>query len=150
MAVTLKLRQALLVDDKVVEGSVLVNQEIDLDDGQQYTVEGKTISDGNGEDILWTSGDGGMDEFTHGFIKSNQDLFVELRTDAGTPEYVLMELKANVLTQIPAKVGGDTTESIDGSSMEDGTDFDDVDQIRVQRNASGGQGDATVALYLFS
>jgi len=150
MAVTLKIRQALIVDGREVEGSTLTSQSISLSSGQQYTVEGKTIADDYGEDVLWATGDGGLDTFTHGFIKSDQDVFVELQTDNATPEYILLEVKANVLTPLPGKAGGDDTESIDGSDLVDGTDYDDVDQIRVQRNAADAQGDATVSLYLFA
>lgn len=150
MAVTLKLRQAINVDGNVVEGNALVDQAITLTTGQQYAVEGKTIADNYGEDVLWATGDGGLDTFTHGFIKSDNPIWVQLRNDdTGAVEYVRMFIPANVLAFLPGKVAGNTTDAFDGAVLVDNTDYADVDQIQVMRDAAEAAGDATVSLYLF-
>lgn len=150
MAIELKFVQALYVGDDLLIGSDTSKQSITLSSGQSYVIQDKTIADNYGEDILWASGDGGLDNYTHGFIYSDQDLIVELKTDNGTPEYVLLEVKANVIASLPAIAGGNTTESIDGAVLVDGTDYDDVVQIRIQRDVADAVGDATVSLFLFA
>lgn len=150
MAIELKFVQALYVGDDLLIGSATSKQSITLSSGQSYVIQDKTIADNYGEDILWASGDGGLDNYTHGFIYSDQDLIVELKTDNGTPEYVLLEVKANVIASLPAIAGGNTTESIDGAVLVDGTDYDDVVQIRIQRDVADAVGDATVSLFLFA
>lgn len=150
MAIELKFVQALYVGDDLLIGSATSKQSITLSSGQSYVIQDKTIADNYGEDILWASGDGGLDNYTHGFIYSDQDLIVELKTDNGTPEYVLLEVKANVIASLPAIAGGNTTESIDGAVLVDGTDYDDVVQISIQRDVADAVGDATVSLFLFA
>lgn len=150
MAHTLKLRQALIVDGQVVLGDKNVDQDITLSTGRAYCSTQVTVADNYGTATLWTTGDGGLTTFTHGFILSDQDLVVELRTDNGTPEYASIFVKANVLTFIPAKTSGNTTETLDGAILVDGTDFDDVDRIEVQRDVADAIGDATVDLWLFA
>lgn len=150
MAITLAVRQALIVDDKVVEGSLESNTSITLASGQSYVVQDKTIADDYGEDVLWATGDGGLDTFTHGFIISNQDIWVQLRNDdTGAAEYVRMYVPANVFTFIPAKIAGNATDAFDGAALEDNTDYADTDQIEVARDVADTTGDAVVSLFLF-
>jgi len=136
-------------DDPIISDR-LTAKTFTTTNGVVLKVTGVTIADAFGEDVLWSKGDGGIDTFSHAFIFSTQELFVELRTDNGTPEYVLIRIPANVFAFLPGVAGGDTTESIDGADLTDGTDFDDVDQIRVQRDEADGEGDATVDLYIFN
>ena len=149
MAVTLKIRQALIVDGLVVEGDLEADVTITLTSGGYFRAH-KLLADNFTADIFWTKGEGGMDTFTHGFVFSNQDVVVELRTDKGTAEFVLLFIRANELTPLAVKVGGNTTESLDGLILVDGTDFDDVDRIEIQRDVADAVGDATVSLYLFN
>jgi len=133
----------------VVEGSSTSNQDLTLSNDQVYYTT-KTIADNYGEDVLWTTGDGGLDTFTYGFIMSDQDIWVQLRNDdTGTAEYVRMLVPANVLTTIPAKCAGNTTDAFDGAVLVDNTDYADTDQIAVHRDVADGVGDAVVSMYLF-
>lgn len=150
MAVTLKLQQVLKINGFVIEGSPSIEQEITLATGQLLQVLDKVVPDDYGSEVLWTAGEGGMTAYTHGFLFSDQDVWVELKTDNATPEYVLLEVKANILTALPAKAGGDSVESLDAALLVDGTDYDDVARIEVQRNAADGVGDAIVDLFLFA
>ena len=150
MSVSLKLRQALVIDDDEVAGDRLLDQSITLGTGQAFTVRARIIADNYGEDVLWTTGEGGLDTFTHGFIISDQDLWVQLRNDdTGVVEYVRMFVPANVMTFIPAKVAGGTTDAFDGSVLVDNTDYADVDRIEVMRDVADAVGDAIVNLFLF-
>lgn len=151
MAVTLEVRQALIIDGRVVTGSKISNQSVTLTNGQAYVVESKTIADAYGEDALWASGDGGLDTFTNGWVYSDQDIVLQLRNDdTSTPEYALLFVRANELTAIPAKIGGGTADRLDGAALVDNADYADVDLIEVQRDAADGSGDAAVTLALFS
>jgi len=147
---TLKLKQALIIDGKVVEGSEHTPTTITLANGGYHSAQDIVVADAFGTATLWTTLGGGLTTYTHGFIISNKDGKVELRTDNGTPEFVLLEVKAGVLTFLPGIVGGDTTESLDGAILVDGTDFDDVDRIEFQRDAAESSGDALVSLHLFN
>jgi len=150
MSVTLKIRQALEVGGNVVLGNLDVSQSITLTDGQVFCVQGKVIADNYTEDSLWTAGEGGADTFTHGFILSDQDLWVQLRNDdTGAVEYVRIFVKANVLTFLPGKCAGNTTDALDGAILVDNTDYADVNKVEVQRDVANAIGDATVSLYLF-
>jgi hypothetical protein len=117
---------------------------------QQFCSTQVIVADNYGTVTLWTTTDGGLTTFTHGWIFSDQDVVVELRTDNVSPEYASIFVKANVLTAITAKTSGNTTETLDGAILVDGTDFDDVDRIEVQRDVADAIGDATVDLILFN
>ena len=112
-----------------------------------YCVQDVTVAISNTAQLMWTTLNGGITTYTQGLIISDQDLVVELRTDNGTAEFVLLKVKANQPQWLPAVVGGNTTESLDGAALVDGTDFDDVDRIEVQNEGTTA---ATVSLYLFT
>lgn len=150
MAITLELRQALFIGDDEIIGDSLVNQSIALVTGQAFTVRDRIIADNYAEDVLWTTGEGGLTTFTHGYIHSDQDIWVQLRNDdTGTVEYVRLFVKANILTALPAKVAGNTVDAFDGAILVDNTDFADVDRIEVMRDVADAIGDAIVNLFLF-
>lgn len=151
MPLTLALRQALIVNQRTVEGSRDANTDISLASGTGYTTQSVLIPDQFGEAILWDSGCGGLTTFTHGFVKSDQDVWIQLRNDltAGA-QYVRLFVPANVVFGIAGKTAGDTTDAFDGSALVDNTDYADVDRIEVLRDSVDGTGDATVSLYLFS
>ena len=150
MTVALKLRQALNVNENIILGAELTDQTVSLTSGKSAIVQDVTIADNYGTAILWTTGDNGFTTFTHGFILSDQDVWVELRNDdSGTPEFIVFEVKANILTAIPAKSGGGTSERLDGAALVDNTDYADVDRIEVQRDAAEAAGDANVSIALF-
>lgn len=146
---SLKLTFQADVDSKLLHGDKFTPIEISLSN-PVYRVEQTTVADNYGTKTLWTTGDGGITTFSFGLIISTQDLWVAFRNDdSGTPEYVKIFIKANVPTFIPAKAGGNTTESLDGAVLVDNTDYADVDRIEVQRDAADGVGDAVVDFYLF-
>lgn len=151
MAVTLNLRQAIKVDGLVLTGDELVDQSITLTTGQHYAVQAKVVADNYGEDVLWATGDGGLDTFTYGFVFSDQDIWIQLRNDdAGAAEYVRLFIPANTLGFLPGKCAGNTSDAFDGAVLVDDTDYADTDQIEVMRDAADGIGDATVDLHLFT
>ncbi|KKL97415.1 hypothetical protein LCGC14_1834750 [marine sediment metagenome] len=147
---TLDILQALIVDDKTEVGDSLVKQAITLTSGQVYCAKSVIVADNFTAVNLWTTLEGGMATYSHGFIHSNQDLIVEIRTDKGTAEFVLIKVPANVLAFLPGVLGGNTTESLDGAILVSGTDFDNADRIEVQRDVADAVGDASVSLYLFN
>ncbi len=148
---TLTHKLTMTDTDSIVEiGSLTTSNSITVTNGQIFRAENKTIADNFTADILWTTGEGGMNTFELGLIKSNVAVVMELRTDNSTAEFVLLNIPANVPVYFGAKVGGNTTESLDGAILVDGTDFDDVDRIEVQRDVADVTGDATVDLYLFN
>lgn len=148
MAATLSIQQILKINGLAVEGSPAIEQDLDLTTGQVFQVLDKVISDNYGYDTLWSSGDGGLDTFTQGFLYSDQDLLVELVTTG--PTYCLLTLPANVLTPVPAACLGSTSESFGSGLLESGTDFFPTTGIKVQRNVADGVGDAAVDLFLFA
>lgn len=147
---TLAVRQALIVDGNVVEGATTTDQAISLTLGRAYTVLDVTVADNYGEDILWQASDGGIDEFTHCYIYSTQDIWVALRNDASSAEFVRLFIPANILAWLPGRVGGDGTNAFDGAALAEGTDWDHVDRVEVYRDAADGQGDASVSLFMFA
>lgn len=151
MAVTLEILQALKIDAKTTAGDVNDAQSITLTSGQSYVVQDKTVADDYGEDLLWASGDGGLDNFTYGFIYSDQAVWVQLKNDdTGEAEYIRLYVPANVLFALPAKCAGNTSDAFDGSALVDNTDYADTVQIEVSRDAADAAGDATVSLFLFA
>ncbi len=156
MSIILNLRQALIVDDGVNPpctriGNPNVDQTLtDLTNGTAGVVEDVLVTDAFGVATLWVTPQAGITTYEKAYIFSDVDLAVEIRTDNGTPEFILMFIEANTLTPLPALLGGNTTESIDGAILVQGTDYDNADQIRVQRDVAAAIGDATVTLYLFT
>jgi len=151
MAATLALRQALISSGLTVEGSLDTNQSITLTDSVAYSVQDKTIADDFGEDVLWATGDGGLDSYTHGFIYSDQDVWVQLKvTETDPDEFVLLFIPANILAFIPGEVAGTDSDAFGGSALAAGTDYGTVTLLEVMRDAADGAGDASVNLYLFA
>lgn len=150
MAATLKVRQALKVNDNIVLGSATADQSLALATGKAACVADVVIADAFGEDVLWTTGGGGIDTYKYGYIYSDVDIWVQLRNDdTGAAEYVRLFVPATTLAFLPGRCAGNTTDAFDGAVMVDNTDYADVDQIEVARDVAEGVGDAAVSLYLF-
>lgn len=147
MSLTAKLIQVLKINGLIVEGSLSTEQSLSLVSGQLCMVLDKTVADNAGTATLWATGDGGLASFSHGFVFSDQDLLLEVST--GEPDYCLLEVKANVLTAVPAFILGSTSSVIGGSLLVAGTDYHAVEAVKAQRNVADGAGDATVDLFLF-
>jgi hypothetical protein len=112
-----------------------------------YSIIDASVAASSTAQLLWTTANGGITTFTQGYIISDQDIYIELRTDNVTAEFVLMLVKANTPFWFSGTAGGNTTESLDGATLVDGTDFDDVDRIEVQNEGTTA---ATVSLFLFN
>ena len=120
--------------------------------GQVFDTGNVTIADNYGQDILWQSGNGGMDGFDYLLFISNADVWIEIsNTTPATDERSLFFVPANALMALPSRnMGGfaSTTSRLDGAALVDGTDYGDITEIRVQRDAADLAGDATVRLVL--
>jgi len=149
MATTATHRYELLINGQSTSGGSFIDKALTLTNGLGSSAEGKVIVDDFGEDVLWTAGGGGLDTYSHGFINSDVDLWVELRSVMGTPQFSLFLIKAGVQTAIPSEIGFGTTSVLDGAILVDATDYASVDSIEVHNDAAAAAGDATVSLYLF-
>lgn len=113
-----------------------------------YCVQNITLAGSSTAQLLWTTGNGGITTFTRGLLITDQDIYVELRNDdTGTVEFGLIIVEANTPFWFGAKGGFNTTESLDGLTLVDNTDFSDIDRIEVQNE---GSNTATISLYLFT
>ena len=123
---------------------------VTLTNGVQYHIENVTVADNFGTANLWQTGIGGLTTFEVGCILSTQDIFLQLRSDHSTPEYTLLKVPANVPVFFGGQIGGSTTDRVDGAALVADTDYADVDDIQVQRDAADDSGDAVVDLWLWS
>lgn len=110
------------------------------------------VADDYIDEVLWTTGDGNLDTFELLWFLSDADVFIELRNTQATDEFILLEVKANVPLILTSDdiAGYDTATRFDDAVLVEATDFDQCDQITVQRNAADAAGDATVHLVLFA
>ncbi len=111
----------------------------------------KILADNYTADVLWTAGEGGKDTFELMMIVSDVAVFIGIRNDAGSPEYAVHQLAPN----IPFILGSDdlyanTTDVLDGAILVDGTDYNQIDRIEVQRDVADGIGDAKVKIWVWS
>lgn len=132
-------------------GSKTVPVEYTITNGHVYEVRGQ-CDDDYGTATLWATGDGDMDKFELLYIISDADVYIEMRTDMGTPEYTLFEIKANVPTILTSdNVGAQAAAArLDAAVLVEDTDFAQVDRIVVQRDVAADAGDALVHMVLFS
>ena len=143
---TVKVYHEVTVDGKTILGDRLTATT--LSDVTKLTAYlDISIAASNTSQILWETGNAGITTFTRGCIVSDQDIFVELRNDNASAEYALLLIEANAPVWFGAELGADTTESLDGSALVDGTDYDDVDRIEAQNEGSTA---ASVQLLLFT
>jgi hypothetical protein len=150
MAETLRVRQGLEVSGQLLEGSLEASQSFTLTSGSAYISQSVIVADNYGTATLWAGASAPLTTFTYGYIYSDQDIYVQLKTDHGTPEYLLMLVPANTLVFLPGTAGGGTSARLDGAVLVDGTDYDAVVEIKAGRDAADDEGDATVSLYLFA
>ncbi len=134
-----------------LDGSVLQG---DLDTPVTLTLTGdksvstKSLVTGNTLDVLWTTGNNGLDTFDVAIVQTDQTVWVEFRTQQSTPEFITIELTAtNPLILTSDNIGGFTTARLDGAALVDDTDFGQVDRISVQND---GASTATICLTLIT
>ena len=144
---TIKVYHEVTLDGTTLTGDRLSAVTLSDVTTLAYCLRAVSVAISNTSQVLWTTTNGGIVTFTRGLIISDQDLFVEFRTDNGSPEFVLMKIEANQPFWFGALAGGDTTESLDGAALVDGTDYDDIDRIEVQNEGATA---AIVDLYLFT
>lgn len=132
-------------------GSKTVPVEYTITNGHVYEARAQ-IDDNYLDDTLWTTGDGGLDTFELLYFISDADVFLELRTDMGTDEFLYLEVKANVPLILTSDDAGaaDTASRFDDAVLIEDTDWAQIDMISVQRNVADDAGDATVHLVLMS
>lgn len=144
---TIKVAHEVTIDGVSLTGASRLNLTTLSDvTSVDFCVQDISVAATNTSQILWSTGNG-VTTFLRGLLITDQDLVIELRTDNGSPEYVLLFVDANVPFWFTGNAGGNTTESLDGAALVDGTDYDDVDRIEVQNEGSSA---ATVSLYLFN
>lgn len=130
-------------------GSLTIPASISLTTGTPHYVE-HTIADAFGQDVLWTSGEGGKDIYRLGVILvdlANQ--FVELRTDS-VPEYFLFPLLKDVpfFLHVAALGFSNSATHLDGAQLTE-VDTDSVDRIEGYNNTADGTGDAVFKMWLW-
>ncbi len=132
-------------------GSLVTPQSITIGEGAFDTR--KVVDDNYVYEVLWATGDGGLDTFSFLWFESDADVLLELRNDDATDEFAIIEVKAD----IPFVLNSDDMLANDAgaSDITDGTEtaaaaIDQIDQIAVQNNVADAAGDATVRLVLFS
>lgn len=110
------------------------------------------IADNYEQKTLWQSGDGGVTSFDHLLFLASADVFLEIANTATSPdERMIVFVPANALVSLPSRYVGayvSDTSRLDGVEMVEATDYDEITEIRVQRNAADLEGDATIRLVL--
>jgi len=121
--------------------------------GTTYDVS-NVIADNYSTATIWTSGAGGVTTFKILLFMSDADVFIELANTVPVPdERAILFVRANTIVVLTGNmVGGyaSDTSRLDGAVMVEATDFDDITEIRVQRNAEDAAGDATTRLVLIN
>lgn len=132
-------------------GSTTVPVEYSITNGHVFETRA-TVADDYDTAILWTTGDGDMDKFELLYIKSDADVYIEMRSDMATDEYLLFEIKANVPTILTSdNIGAQAAAArLDAAILVEDTDFAQVDRIVVQRDVAADAGDALVHMVLFA
>lgn len=146
-------REVKLVDDA---GNDIVTlgdrfeplEEITTVSGEYY-LHKAVIADNYGRETLWQSSVGGISDFRLLYIEADAQVHVELRTDNATPEYALFKCGPGTPLMFTANdLGADAVESLDGAALVEGTDFDQINRIVVQRDEAESEGDANVTILL--
>lgn len=143
---TIKAYTEITVDGKTITGNRLSPVTLTVT-SLAYSIQGITLAVAPASQLMWTTANGGITTYTLGYLLSTQDIYIERRTDNATPEFSVELVKADVPFWFTGTVGGDTTESLDGVALVDGTDIDDVDRIEIQNASSTA---ATVSMFLFT
>lgn len=133
-------------------GSTTVPVEMDITNDYVYEVR-TVIPENYLDEVLWTTGDGAIDTFELLWFVSDADVFLELRNTMATDEFIVIECKADVPILISSDdIGGHDSGAtrFDDAQQVEGTDYDQADQISVQRNVAAAGGDALVHLVLLA
>lgn len=155
MSETLKFTQKFSMDladgTTFTLGDEFTPLELSVTNGYKYETLA-VVADDYGSEVLWATGDGGMDTFEVALIYSDADVWIELRNEQETDEFTLIELQAGVWHVLTSDNMGayQTTTRIDGEVLANNTDYGQIDQITATRDVADGQGDAQVRIILFN
>jgi hypothetical protein len=121
-----------------------------LTTGTPHYVE-HTIADAFGKDVLFAASDGGKDTFQFAIIEVDKaDQWVEMRDDAGSPNFTLMPLLKDLPNIIPGNlVGTGTATALDAAVLVDNTDYNNIDRLEGYNNTADGVGDALFRVWIF-
>lgn len=145
----IKVYHEVTVDNVTLPGSGTRGTPVILSDITKVVAYNLvSIVASSGVQILWATTNAGLVTYTRGLIITDQDIYVEFRNDdTGTVEFGLILVEANAPFWFGAKGGFNTTESLDGATLVDNTDFADIDRIEAQNEGTTA---ANVTLYLFT
>lgn len=148
MSVTVKITtlvEAIIGGETKSVGSLTVPTEITTD-GECFDVTAQITNAADPNDfvrqLLWSAGDGGIDDFDVLVLSSDTDVLIELKNTDAT--YTVHQIEANV----PFVLASDdilNTVTVDGTE----TTLFAIDQIAVQNN-NDDTSTATVRLMLFT
>ena len=132
-------------------GHKTVPEEFTITNGHIFEARAQ-IDENYQDDVLWNSGEGGLDKFELLWFESDADVFLELRTDMAADEYLIIEVKAGIPLILTSDdmAGHNTAARFDGAVLVEDTDWAQCDQIAAQRNVAAAGGNALVHLVLFS
>lgn len=110
------------------------------------------IADNFGNTTLWQSGQGGMTVFKFLIFTCDTEVILELANTTPSPdERMLFRIAAGSTIVLSSQIMGayaSDTSRLDGSALVSGTDFNNITQIRVQRDQPTGSGAATIRMML--
>jgi len=141
----------LATGEVLVVGAVDNRKTLTLTNGLAYQTH-DTIADNYGKDVLWATGQGGLDSFELMLFYSDADVWVEFNDDSGdAADFAVRLCKAGVWYVFPSyRLGINDDTVFDGAVLVEDTDYDDIQQIEVCRSVAEGEGDANVRLILLS
>lgn len=154
MSETVKIYQgveAYIDGNPTFLGSRTTPVEVTID-GQRYEVVKNVVNqsgDNYNSQTLWETGDGGIADFDVLWFLSDQNVLLQIRTDAATDQYVVIEVKADVpiiLRSTEISVNDNATAPIgaDGAA----TTLSSADQIVVKNNNDGSTTTNTAKCHL--
>jgi len=133
-------------------GSTTVPVEVDITNDYVYEVRA-VVPENYLDEILLTTGDGNLDTFELLWFVADADVFLEIRNTQATDEFIIVECKADVPILLSSDdIGGHDSGAtrFDDAQQIEATDYDQADQITVQRNVAAAGGDAICHLVLLA
>src|SRR5262249_4225071 len=133
-------------DTNVSYGNKLVDSVLTVND-PVFHVEQAVVPATHGTLTPWITGSGGISTWVWGLILSDQDIYLEMKNDIGTPQYARSFIPAGVPRYISFKVGGSTSSQLTGGALSNGTAYGSCVSIKLQNEGATA---ANVDLFLFS
>jgi len=130
-------------------GDLATPKTLTLTNGTKFEII-DVIADDFGQDVLWTTGEGGMDTFEVMLVYSDADIWLEFRTDLGAgAQFIIHKLQGGVWHLLTSDdLASAAATVLDGAVLVDDTDFAQIDRIEAYRDAVADAGDAIVHLIL--